>query len=44
MSVSINIPEELYNQALAIAETRQIPVEEVFATAYGPNNQSADWV
>jgi hypothetical protein len=34
MSVSINIPEELYNQARAIAETQNIAVEDVFASAF----------
>lgn len=33
MSVSINIPEELYDQARAIAETHDIAVEDVFASA-----------
>ena len=34
MSVSINIPEELYDQARAIAETKNIAVEDVFASAF----------
>jgi hypothetical protein len=34
MSVSINIPEELYNLACAIAETQNIAVEDVFASAF----------
>lgn len=34
MSVSINIPEELYDQARAIAETQNIAVEDVFASAF----------
>lgn len=41
MSVSINIPEELYDQARAIAEARRIPVEEVFATAFA--EQFSSW-
>ncbi|MGC2661214.1 MAG: hypothetical protein WA324_24950, partial [Bryobacteraceae bacterium] len=34
MSVSINIPEELYDQARAIAETQNIAIEDVFASAF----------
>ncbi len=34
MSVSINIPEELYDQARAIAESQNIAVEDVFASAF----------
>jgi hypothetical protein len=34
MSVSINIPEELYDQARAITETQNIAVEDVFASAF----------
>ena len=33
MSVSVNIPEELYAQAHVIAEARNIAVEDVFASA-----------
>lgn len=34
MSVSINIPEELYNQAREIAEAYHISVEQVFTSAF----------
>lgn len=34
MSVSINIPEELYDQARAIAESQHIAVDDVFASAF----------
>ncbi|MGA8027212.1 MAG: hypothetical protein WB992_08695 [Bryobacteraceae bacterium] len=34
MSVSVNIPEELYEQARAIAEAHRVPVDEVFASAF----------
>lgn len=34
MSVSINIPEEVYDHARAIAETQNIAVEDVFASAF----------
>lgn len=34
MSVSINIPEELYDQARRIADAHQVPVEQVFASAF----------
>jgi len=34
MSVSINIPEELYDQARRIADAHQVPVEQVFAAAF----------
>lgn len=33
MSVSINIPEEIYAQARAIAEAQNIAVKDVFAWA-----------
>jgi hypothetical protein len=41
MSVSINIPEELYDQARSIAEAQRVPVEEVFASAFA--DQFAAW-
>jgi len=41
MSVSINIPEELYDQARSIAEAHQVPVEQVFASAFA--DQFAAW-
>ena len=34
MRVSISIPEELYDQARAIAEAQNIAVEDVFASAF----------
>ena len=34
MRVYINIPEELYDQARAIAEAQNIAVEDVFASAF----------
>jgi hypothetical protein len=33
MSVIINIPEDLYEQARAVAEAHRVPVDEVFASA-----------
>jgi hypothetical protein len=41
MSVSINIPEELYQQAVALSEIHHVPVEEVFASAFA--EQLATW-
>lgn len=41
MTVSINIPDELYNQAQEIAASHHIPVEEIFASAFA--DQSAVW-
>ena len=41
MSVSINIPEELYEQARLIAEAHHLPVEEVFASAFA--DQFSAW-
>ena len=41
MSVSINIPQELYDQARSIAEARHVPVEQVFASAFA--DQFAAW-
>jgi hypothetical protein len=34
MSISINVPEDLYQQAVAIAEAHQIAVDEVFISAF----------
>jgi len=34
MSISINIPDELYQQALVIAKTHRVPIDEVFASAF----------
>lgn len=41
MSVSINIPQELYDQARSIAEAHHVPVEQVFASAFA--DQFAAW-
>ena len=41
MSVSINIPEELYDQARGIAESHRVSVEQVFASALA--DQFAAW-
>jgi predicted transcriptional regulator len=41
MSVSINIPDELYDQARSIAEAQHVPVEQVFASAFA--DQFAAW-
>jgi hypothetical protein len=41
VSVSINIPEELYQQARSIAEAHHVPVEQVFASAFA--DQFASW-
>jgi hypothetical protein len=32
--MSIDVPDELYRQARAIAEANQVPVDEVFASAF----------
>ncbi len=34
MSISINIPEDLYQEAVAIAEVHNVLVDEVFASAF----------
>jgi hypothetical protein len=34
MSVIVNIPEDLYEQARVIAEAHRVPVDEVFASAF----------
>ena len=41
MSISINIPEDLYRQAVIIAEAHQVAVEEVFISAFA--EQLASW-
>jgi hypothetical protein len=41
MSISINVPEDLYQQALALAEAHQVSVDEVFASAFV--EQFASW-
>ena len=41
MSISINIPEDLYQQAVVIAEAHQVAVEEVFISAFA--EQLAAW-
>jgi hypothetical protein len=34
MSVSVNIPEELYQQALEIAESQHLSVDDVISSAF----------
>jgi hypothetical protein len=34
MSVIINVPEELYQKAVEIAEAQHVPVDEVFVSAF----------
>jgi len=34
MSVSINIPDDLYEQAVIIAEAQKVPVDEIVASAF----------
>lgn len=34
MSVSINIPDDLYQEALAIANEQHLSVEDLFSTAF----------
>jgi hypothetical protein len=34
MSVSIQVPDDLYEQALKIANTQHLPVDEVFVAAF----------
>ena len=34
MSVSVSIPDELYQKAVAIAEENHVSVDEVFASAF----------
>lgn len=41
MSVSINVPDELYQHARSIAEAHHVPVEEVFVSAF--TDQFAAW-
>jgi len=41
LRISINIPEELYEQARAIAEAHHIAVDDVFATAF--SEQFSAW-
>lgn len=41
MSISINIPDELYQEARLIAESHQVPIDEVFASAFA--DQLAAW-
>ena len=41
MSVSITIPQDLYDQARSIAEAHHVPIEEVFASALA--DQFAAW-
>ena len=41
MSVSINLPEDLYQQAVVIAKSRKVPVDEIIASAFA--EQIAIW-
>jgi hypothetical protein len=41
MSVSINLPEDLYEQAVVIAKSRKVPVDEIIASAFA--EQIAIW-
>jgi len=41
MSVIINVPEDLYQKAVEIAEAQHVPVDEVFASAFA--EQLAAW-
>jgi hypothetical protein len=41
MSISVSVPEELYNKAVAIAEARHVSVDELFASAFA--EQLAAW-
>ena len=34
MSISVSVPEELYNQAVKIAEAQHVSVDEVFASVF----------
>jgi len=34
MSVSVSVPDELYQKALKIAQARRVSVDEVFASAF----------
>ena len=41
MSVSINLPEDLYEQTAVIAKSRKVPVDEIIASAFA--EQIAIW-
>ena len=41
MSVSVSVPDELYNKAIAFAEAQHVSVDEVFASAFA--EQLAAW-
>jgi hypothetical protein len=41
MSVSVSVPEELYNKAVEIAAAHQVSVDEIFASAFA--EQLAAW-
>jgi hypothetical protein len=34
MSISFDIPDEIYNEARSLAEAHHLPIEEVFVTAF----------
>ncbi len=41
MSITVNVPEELYQKAVEIAELQHLSVDEVFASAFA--DQIAAW-
>ena len=41
MSVSVSVPEELYREAVAMAEAQHVSVDEIFASAFA--EQMAAW-
>ncbi|HXM40495.1 MAG TPA: hypothetical protein VN924_04540 [Bryobacteraceae bacterium] len=41
MSMTVNVPEELYQKAVEIAESHHLSVDEVFASAFA--EQIAEW-
>jgi hypothetical protein len=41
MSMTVNVPEELYQKAAEIAESQHLSVDEVFASAFA--EQIAEW-
>jgi hypothetical protein len=41
MSVSVRVPEELYQKAVEIAQAQRVSVDEVFASAFA--EQSSAW-
>ncbi len=41
MRVTINVPDELYDEARAVSEAHRVPVEEIFVSAFA--DQLAAW-